>query len=183
MAEDREIDVDKPTEPGVWGGPGGDERPPHPSRMDEIITLIDHPEGTDLEGINRLIAMEIAYALTDPKIEFNPRAVNERVKSLRELSKTLQEGDNLSKKDFLNFDGPKFKYVLQEVVMLFRGSLKSAGHKEDAINHVLRVFRDQLSARETELRRETERVTHESVFMTSIPTTPELSPEAEAPST
>lgn len=169
MAE-AEVDVDKlppPKRPGVYNGGEADAATPdHPTRMDEIIEMLENPQETDLERITRLISIEIAYALTNPKAEYNSRLIQERVKALRELAKTLQEGDTLSKKDFLNFDGPKFKYVLQELVLLFKGSLKSAGLPEETQNHVLRVFRDHLSHREGDLRSETAKVTTESLFAT-----------------
>lgn len=170
-----DIDVDKlpePKRPGVYTGEDG-AAAQHPTRMEEIIRLLDSPEETDLERINKLIALEIAYALTDPKVEFNPRAVNERVKALRELTKTLQEGDTLAKKDFLNFDGPKFKYFLQEIILVFKNSLKSAGFKDDDQNHVMRVFRDQLGTREADLRAETAKITNESLLNFSTPATTE----------
>lgn len=173
---EREIDLrgtGGPGAPGVFVPPADDNvGKPHPTRMDEIIEQLNDPEATDLEQLNKLIALEIAYALTDPKIEFNPRAVNERVKALRELSKTLQEGENISKKDFLNFDGPKFKFVLGELVMLFRQALKNAGQPEDSTNHVLRVFRDLLISREPELRKETERVAADSALSFGVQSTP-----------
>ena len=167
-----EIDVDKlpaPRKPGVYSGEGADQ-PVHPSRMSEILELLESPAETDLERINKLIALEIALALTDPKAEYNSRLIQERVKALSVLSKTLQDGDALAKKDFLNFDGPKFKYVLQEVVLLFKNSLKSAGFGDDDQNHVLRVFRDQLAHREADLRAETAKVTAESIFTFTAPT-------------
>ena len=169
MAE-AEIDVDKlPEGKGVYIGDTG-EKAEHPTRLGDIIAMLESTEETDLPRINMLIALEIAYSLDNPKAEYNPRLIQEKVKALRELAKTLQEGEALSKKDFLNFDGPKFKYVLQELIILFKSSLKSAGFKEDDQNHVLRVFRDQLMAREPELRSETAKVTAESLFAFTAPT-------------
>lgn len=167
-----EIDVDKlptaPRQPGVYQG--DDAKAPHPTRMQEIVELLESPAETDLERINKLIALEIALALTDPRAEYNSRLIQERVKALSVLSKTLQDGEALSKKDFLNFDGPKFKYFLQEMMVLFKSSLKSAGFKDDDQNHVLRVFRDQLGAREADLRAETAKITSESLFTFAPPT-------------
>lgn len=180
VASEREINLDGQGAPGVFVPPADDSvSGKHPSRMDEIIEALNDPEATDLEQLNKLIALEIAYALTDPKIEFNPRAVNERVKALRELAKTLLEGENLSKKDFLNFDGPKFKFVLGELVLLFRQALKSAGQPEESTNHVLRVFRDLLITREPELRKETEKVEADSAF--SFGVSPSTAPEPLLP--
>lgn len=131
------------------------------SSMTRIIELIDDVKTTDLQEINRLIAREIAVTLSDPSVQWQAKFNTEKIKALRELAKTLQEGETLAKRDFLNFDGPKFRYVFQEIVQTFRGSLKSSGQSEDSINHILRVFREQIKARESELRKETERVTAE----------------------
>lgn len=166
-----DIDVDKlpqPKKPGVYSEDEG--KAPHPTRMQEIVELLESPAETDLERINKLIALEIALALTDPRAEYNSRLIQERVKALSVLSKTLQDGDALAKKDFLNFDGPKFKYFLQEIILIFKNSLKSAGFKDDDQNHVMRVFRDQLGSREADLRAETAKITNESLFAFTAPT-------------
>lgn len=41
----------------------------------------------------------------------------------RELQKTLTESETLSKKDVLNLDGLKFKFVFVELIGLFRRAL------------------------------------------------------------
>lgn len=168
-AEEREIQFDT-QKPGVFQEEGVEAGR---TRMSEILEKLEDPECTDLEAINRLIAVEIALTLGNPTLKFTPRAISDRVKALRELTRTLQEGDNLSKKDFLNFEGPKFKYVLQELVGLFRTSLKDGGLQEDAVNHVLRVFRNGLVMRMPDLIKETERVTHDSLFMQLQDTPPQ----------
>lgn len=136
--------------------PSVPEEKNYPSKMDEIISALNDPEVTDLEGVNRMIAIEIACTLAATS---NPYGVRDKVRGLRELAKTLQEGEDIAKKDFLNFDGPKFNYVLTELIRTFKESLKSSGLPEESVNHVLRIFRDTLSAREADLRKETERVT------------------------
>ena len=167
--ENLERDIDAKPRPKGVPPPDLDGLPPevkHESQMDRIIALIDNPEYTDIEEINRLISREIAISLSsEPNTGvFNGRALADKVKALRELARTVQEGDNISKKDFLNFDGPKFRYVLGELVLLFRGSMKSGGLPEDVSNHVLRVFRDQLQGRAPDLRKETERITADTLL-------------------
>ena len=165
--ENKEIDVENLPLRGVYTGedplflPKVEE---YQSHMAQIISWIDDPESTDLEQINKVIAREIAVAISSAT-SWNTKLLSDKVKALRELTKTLQEGEDLAKKDFLNFDGPKFKYVLQELVVLFKSSLKLSGLSEDVINHVLRVFRDNLELREVDLRRETKCVTNESLFV------------------
>lgn len=161
-ATEVELDLSTP-KPGVFTGVDSGQPAP-PSQISRILELIDNPESIDLPEINRLIAREIAVTLSDPSTSWNTRTANEKIKALRELAKTLLEGDNLSKKDFLNFDGPKFRYVLGELVQVFRSSLKSSGQSDDTINHTLRIFRGQLAEREADLRKETERVNSDSLF-------------------
>jgi hypothetical protein len=177
--EEKDIDLDgtKLPTPGVFDD-GTSDLPA--SQLAEIIRLIDNPEATDLATINRLIAREIAITLADPTVIWGMRgSASDKIKAMRELAKTLQEGDTLSKKDFLNFDGPKFRYVLGELVHTFRSSLKSSGLAEDVVNHVLRIFRDQLTVREPDLRKETDRVTTDN-FHDSVPVaTPAPIPPAE----
>ena len=168
---EQEIDLSQPLpvlapvdrKPGVFvGDEDGYVRPP--SQMQRIIELIEDTETTDLQEINRLIAREIALALADPTTPWTTRTATEKIKALRELARTMQDGETLSKRDFLNFDGPKFRYVLGELVQVFRSSLKSSGQSEDVVNHTLRIFRDQLKEREMDLRKETERVSTDSFF-------------------
>ena len=174
---ERDIDLDGERPKGVppRGLDGHDDPlPEYESQMGQIITLIDNPEFTDIEEINRLISREIAISVssaTGGTYNVNTKLLNDKVKALRELARTVQEGDNISKKDFLNFDGPKFRYVIGEIVILFRNSMKSGGLAEDVTNHVLRVFRDQLGMRAPELRKETDRITADSLL-------PELSAQA-----
>lgn len=132
------------------------------ARMTDILEMIEDPN-RPVSEINRVIAGEIAAATGDistleqasgHKLKF----LTERIKALRELSKTLSESEVLSKKDILNFDGPKFQFVFQEIIALFRKSAKEAGLNEDQINSLLRHFRDQMAHKEPELRKATEKV-------------------------
>lgn len=147
------------TLPGVYL-PDGDEEDAAKlasnERMQGIITILENPEETDLGAAMRMVAIEIAttfgnraYQLTGAKV------VNDRIKNLRELSKQIQESADMSNRDYLNFDGPRFQYVLKEVVLLVRSSIVKAGLPTDTADHILRVFRDEFMAAEQTLRRET----------------------------
>ena len=74
------------------------------------------------------------------------------------MSKTLTETEILSKKDILNFDGPKFQFVFQEMIGAIRKSAKETGLAEDQINTLLRNFRDTVTQMEPELRKQTEKI-------------------------
>lgn len=132
------------------------------ARMTDILDMIEDPNRAVSE-INRVIAGEIASATGDISTlsqasGYKLKFLTERIKALRELSKTLSESEILSKKDILNFDGPKFQYVFQEIIAIFRKSAKDSGLTEDQINSMLRNFRDLMANREPELRKATERV-------------------------
>lgn len=131
-------------------------------KMTEILRMIDDPNQGVAE-INRVIAGEIASATGDISTlsqasGYKLNFLKERVKALRELSKTLSESEVLSKKDILNFDGPKFQYVFQEIIGVFRKASKDAGLSEEQINSILRHFRDTMAQKEPELRKMTEKV-------------------------
>lgn len=132
------------------------------ARMTDILEMIEDPNRAVSE-INRVIAGEIASATGDISTlnqskGYMLKFLTERIKALRELSKTLSEAEVLSKKDILNFDGPKFQFVFQEIIAIFRKSAKDSGLSEDQINSMLRNFRDLMASREPELRKATERV-------------------------
>lgn len=132
------------------------------AKMLDILAMIEDPE-RPVSEINRAIAAEIASATGDigsleQSSGYKLSFLKERVKALRELAKTLTESDVLSKKDILNFDGPKFQFVFQEIVGVIRKSAKDAGLAEDQVNSVLRQFRDIMAQKEPELRKQTERV-------------------------
>ena len=147
--------------------PPGGETMPENDRMKEILELISDPQKA-VGDINRLVAGELAVVTnlmsqlsqTDGyKLKF----FSERIKALRELSKTLAESEAISKRDILNFDGPKFQYVFQELIASFKKAMKEAGIQETSANEVLRNFRDIMAMKEVELRKQTEKV--ESTFV------------------
>ena len=78
------------------------------ARMVEILGLINDPNQA-VSDINRLVAGELA-SVTKEMTELSQtngyriKFLSERIKALRELSKTLAESEALSKKDILNFD-------------------------------------------------------------------------------
>jgi ribosome-binding ATPase YchF (GTP1/OBG family) len=137
-------------------------------RIQGILEMIEDPEMA-LSEINKKIAMEIAYisadmaeSASDSLKAFRVKALSEQVKALRELAKTLTEAEQLSKRDILNFDGPKFQFVLSEIVKLFKKALIQANLTESQSNDVLKLFRDLLALYEPVLRKETDRISSKS---------------------
>jgi hypothetical protein len=130
----------------------------------KIMDLVNDPDAP-LTLINRMIAVEMANVIkeisgiaSNPLSQVSLKTREAQVKSLRELSKTLQENETLSKRDVLNFDGPKFQYAVREIVTMMKKSIIQAGYPEEKANDILRTFRDMMAVREPELRREVEKV-------------------------
>jgi uncharacterized protein YabE (DUF348 family) len=64
--------------------------------------------------------------------------------------------------DIVNLDGPKFRYVLSELMTAFKDSIREAGYDVEASNRILRAFRDNVSVREPDIRRKIKNVTAQS---------------------
>jgi hypothetical protein len=136
------------------------------SKLDEIIKRIDDPD-TPLAPIKRLIAVEIA-TVSRLMIHFGNditlleglkiKALDSQVKALRELGKELMESDVLSKKDFLNFEGAKLAFVLDEYRQGATAALKKMNIDDTAIQGFLRLWRDLMLEREPAIRRAVEKV-------------------------
>jgi len=150
-------------------GDKGATVPPAPKadRMLEVLDMINDPY-KPVSDINRIVAAELSSVISDmgnlsQTDQWKIGTLKERVKALRELAKTLADNEILSKKDILNFDGPKFQFVFQEITANFKKSMKESGLLETQINEVLRNFRDIMASKEVELRKATDRV--ESTFV------------------
>jgi hypothetical protein len=129
-------------------------------RYDEILEKIENPN-CSVATISRLISVEIAKAtrdmaagMGDPSNAWKSKAYSEHIKALRELSKQLTETEVLSKKDMLNFDGPKFLHTLKEIAKLYKQALKDAGCEPALIENAIKHFADLMSVNDARLRRE-----------------------------
>jgi hypothetical protein len=120
----------------------------------------------DPSAASRLIAIEIARVAEDlgdcmgdgPMDTIKLKIYEQQLKALRELGKQLTDADTLSKKDVLNFDGPKFQYVLGIIVDNFLQSLKEAGVPEDLRASIMKHYRDRMQMSEQIIRKETARI-------------------------
>lgn len=151
-----------PREPGVWTPPEEIQETKSAHRMQQIVKVLEDPEEVDLAGAMRILAVEIADSLTPRGNNLvgvhDARGASARIKNLRELSKQIQEAADMSNRDVLNFDGPRFQFVFKELLLLFRQSVIKTGYPSDAADHILRVFREEFLAKEQDLRRETAKV-------------------------
>jgi hypothetical protein len=76
------------------------------------------------------------------------------MKALRELQRTLMEAEVLSRRDLLDLDGPKFTFLLAEIVRLFEQALMDAGIDGSHAQSVMVRFDDLLEENGKNLRRE-----------------------------
>jgi hypothetical protein len=111
--------------------------------------------------ISRKIAGEMATTIKQAKTPVKPFQqrgpqidLNSRMKGLRELQRTLMESEGLSKRDLLDLDGPKFKFVFAEILRLFGQALKDAGIDGSHAQSVMVRFDDLLEENGENLRRE-----------------------------
>jgi hypothetical protein len=86
------------------------------------------------------------------------KVFEQQLRALRELGKQLTDADLLSKKDVLNFDGPKFQFVLGVIVDSFVQAMKEAGVPEDMRTSIMKHYRDRMQMNENTIRKETARI-------------------------
>ncbi len=117
-------------------------------------------EGTaPVSEIMKLIALEIVEVMSKMRssttlLKHSQKEMNDQIKGLRDLQKTLTEAEMFSKKDSLNMEGPKFKYVYMELLEMFRKSMREAKLDDELSNSVMKHFRDIASNDEERLKRE-----------------------------
>jgi hypothetical protein len=132
--------------------------------LEHIRESITNPNYDPAEA-SRLIAVEIARVTedlsdcaTDGFDSVKLKVYEQQLKALRELGKQLTDADLLSKKDILNFDGPKFQYVLGVIVDGFTKAMKEAGVLEDLRTSIMKHYRDHMQMIENTIRKETARI-------------------------
>jgi len=136
------------------------------SKMLEIIEKLGLPDFRAVE-VHRLIAVETALvtrAMGEDKDNSDAATVLKegaaRVKALRALANAVEKVDSLTKRDELNFDGPKFKFVFDELLQYFEDAAKEALGKNcgDLVLRIMKTFRDVIAMKEAELRRRTAKI-------------------------
>ncbi len=145
-------------------------RPMHPSSaaepkgLDRIIEMITDPEVV-LADVMRLIALEMALVMKlmthdDPisRTGYTQRDLNDRMKSFQLLQKTLTDSDQLSKRDTLNLEGPKFKFVFMELIRLFKQALKDSGLEKGLSDNIMLQWGDLVKSNDESLRRELSKI-------------------------
>jgi hypothetical protein len=143
---------------------------PSESKLPEIVKLVSDPNSSAAETL-RLISVEIVrlLALSNPSLNSNFESHNDEIKALRLLARIVKEAGMRSKADVLNFEKPKFKYVLaQTISMLEEATSEVLDDKDRAKTEmIMKRFEDILAEKQQDLRRRTEEIGRESVAQAS----------------
>jgi hypothetical protein len=139
---------------------------PKESRFCEILETLGSPD-FQTEEVFRLILAQMTLIIIEMKARENDpyaavfrRDCQADLAALRVLIKVLNRTDRLRHHDVLNFDGPKFRYVLDQLTSYFKqASLNALGKdSEGMVQRIMMEFRDILAMEEPELRRSTEKM-------------------------
>jgi prephenate dehydrogenase len=142
--------------------------PRRESRLPLILETIADPNSPVAE-IMRLICEELVLVIQEMVAYEHDKSAAPKLKvqvaALCALLKLVQKADASSKKDVLNFDGPKFQFVLGRLIKLFKEATEKALGKgyETSAQSILKHFRDLVAVNEELLRGETERIGAEGV--------------------
>jgi hypothetical protein len=146
------------------------------SKLGEILDKLQDPNVSIAEAL-RLIPVEIGLLIQEMGTnEANDAAASrrksclEQIGALRVLAKVAKEADAGAKRDVLNFDGPKFKFVLGEMVRYFKeAALTALRGDTSAVNNIMKEWRDLMAINETELRRQAEKIGYDSNVEDALP--------------
>lgn len=186
--------------------PGSYEAPNQESRLGEIADKLKDPKCSPGEVI-RLINHEIALVMLEMRAcEREPSAAESKRKScmaqitaLNRWARTL-EAFPWTKHEVLNFDGPKFRFVIAQFSNCFKdAALEVLKGDEATVQMIMRLSRDIAVSREEEVRRAAEKIADDGNAPSTVlprqepnkrgeipqgknPQRPETSPAAQPPS-
>jgi hypothetical protein len=140
------------------------------SRLAEIRQKIEDPNCSQVE-LAKLIAVEMTAILEAMnKLMDNASrpgtllatkdlttSLTEQLKGVRELGKQITEMDNLAKRDYINFDGDKFLWVLDQLIELGCSAIRSMGWEEHQVRSWENHFRKHLGEQEERIRRDADK--------------------------
>jgi len=144
------------------------------SRLAEIREKIDDPNFSQVD-LSKLIAFEMSLILesmnsildnvTQPgtaafdKIATKEivASLGEQLKGVRELGKQINEMDSLAKRDYINFDGDKFFWILQQWIKVGKAALEKMGWESFAVQSWENHFRTLLHGEQERIRREADK--------------------------
>jgi hypothetical protein len=130
-----------------------------PAQLALLSEMLSDPEIPTAQ-ISKQIAIQMVRTIRMMKDvgplrrSISQRQLNDEIKALRILQRTLTDGDSRSRKDTLNMDGPKFRHLLTELIRLFQLALAGAGSDEELARTVMLQFGDLIKSHDEELRQE-----------------------------
>jgi hypothetical protein len=131
---------------------------PAKNNIERIRLMVEDPS-TPIPQISRIISLELVACISEmstPNVaRLTPqKELEARVKALRELQKTLTEGEILSKRDTLDLSGPKFSYVFSEMLKWFIDAMTENKIEASTVASVVNHFREKVATSEEKLRKE-----------------------------
>ena len=105
---------------------------------------------------------------------------NGQIRALRQLQKTLTEGEILTRRDVLDIEGPKFKVVFTYLVGLWTDAMAGAGLYDALVRNIKLKFRDLVTQHQEDLKREINKATDRNPSDTGQGKAE--SPQAQSPS-
>jgi hypothetical protein len=159
----------KPEVAAIRETPNGRSSMRADSHWPQILTAVEDRNVRPADLV-RLILKEMSLACRElhavsghSSLEFKLKPLVAEVHALRTLADTVRYETELAvETDIVNLDGPKFRYVLSELMTAFKDSIREAGYDVEASNRILRAFRDNVSVREPDIRRKIKNVTAQS---------------------
>jgi hypothetical protein len=147
------------------GGVQQAEKPKeHHDKFDEILEKLNDPN-CSVGEVSRLITVELGKVArdsvrgsSDVQEAWKQKGYETQVKVLTALAKQLNDTEILSKKDQLNFDGPKFRWVLHEITKIFKQTLEECNFDKAMVNNIILQFGDKMAEREQWFRKEVQLV-------------------------
>jgi|SRR5271157_498270 len=144
------------------------------SRLHEIAKKIEDPNVSQVD-LMRLIAAETAEILisqnaildfVSSKAATSYHKVNtkeviislgEQLKGVDLLGKQITNMDNVAKRDYINFDGDKFRWICEQWIKIGAEAVRSMGLGETQVHSWKGHFRKHLRANEEHIRRDAEK--------------------------
>jgi|SRR5579863_795342 len=144
------------------------------SRLAEISEKIEDPNFSQVD-LGKLIAVEMASILqamntildnvTRPGTAAYDKlatkevvgSLNEQLKGVRELGKQIADMDSMAKRDYINFDGEKFRWIAGEWMKLGAEAVRAMGMGETSVHSWKNHFRQQLDKNQDRIRRDADK--------------------------
>jgi hypothetical protein len=144
------------------------------SRLHEIAKRIEDPNFSQVD-LMKLIASEMTAILisqnaildfisqkdTTSYNKVNTKEVimslNEQLKGVELLGRQITNMDNLAKRDYINFDGDKFRWIAEQWMKLGAEAVRSMGLGETQVHSWKGHFRKHLESNEDRIRREADK--------------------------